>query len=320
MSNTKIRGLFLLVGLPFMMIFFDIEAMAAEKRIGILKYTEEYRFLEAEKAFIDQIKKDGIDVKFTVASAGGSKYKVSELTQKFADEKLDMVFALGTSATIAVSKVIKDVPIVFSIVYDPVEAGISKSWKSSGNNTTGMTTKISPDILIKYLKEIAPIKKVAVLYTPGERQTEIQLIELQKMEATYQIKIVPVILSKDKDAALTLPHVARSVDAIYLSGSSIVSNSFPLIMEIATKQKVVTITHLDDMVNNGALLGICANSYIGGQMAAEKALKILKGAQPSSIPIETPKKLDFFLNMKTAQAGEFQIPPSFMKKVTRTIE
>lgn len=293
---------------------------AAEKRIGILKYTEENRFLEAEKAFIDQIKKGGLKAQFTVASAGGSKFRASELTQKFADEKLDMIFSLGTSATIAVAKVVKDVPIVFSTVYDPVEAGIARSWKSSGNNTTGTTTKIPPEIIVKYLQKVAPIKKLAVLYTPGERQTEIQMIELRKMEAPYGVKIVPIILSKDEDTSQILPKVAGSVDAIYLTGSSIVSDTFPAILEIAAKQKVVTITHLDDMLNNGALLGVCVDSYTGGQLAGEKALKILKGAKPSSIPIETPKKLDFVLNMKTVKAGQFQIPGEFMKSVTRTVE
>jgi ABC-type uncharacterized transport system substrate-binding protein len=57
-----------------------------------------------------------------------------------------------------------------------------------------------------------------------------------------------------------------------------------------------------------------------GQLAGDKAVKILKGGKPSSIPIESAKKSNVILNMKTAKKGRFQIPPDLMKTVTRTIE
>jgi putative ABC transport system substrate-binding protein len=233
---------------------------------------------------------------------------------------MDLIVTISTSATIAVAKVIKDVPIVFSTVYDPIEAGIAKDWKMSGNNTTGSTTKIPMAKVIKSLKEFAPVKKLAVLYTPGERNSELQLIELQQTQASSQIKVIPVILSHKEDVAKILPQVVKNVDAFYLTGSSIVGATVPMIVAIANNSKVTTITHLDDLVDKGALLGVCVNSYFGGYLAGEKAVKILKGAKPSSIPIETPKKLDFVLNVKTAKAGQFQIPPRFMKTVTRSIE
>ena len=91
-------------------------------------------------------------------------------------------------------------------------------------------------------------------------------------------------------------------------------------MDVANKPKVATISHLDDLIDKGALLGVCVDSYLVGRLAGEKAIKVLKGAKPSSIPIETPKKLDFVLNMKTAKAGQFQIPEKFRKTVTRTVE
>lgn len=94
----------------------------------------------------------------------------------------------------------------------------------------------------------------------------------------------------------------------------------PLIVDIANKAHVIAITHLDDLVEKGALLGICANSDHIGHLVGKKAVQILKGAKPLSILIEIDKKLDIILNMKTAKAGQFQIPLSFIKKVTKTIE
>jgi putative ABC transport system substrate-binding protein len=301
---------------------FSAEADAG-KRIGILTFSEEVRYSDTQKGIMDQLSKDGFGepaVKFTIENARGSKAKAAELVQKFAAAKMDLIITIGTSATIAVAREIKDVPVVFGMVYDPVEAGIARDWKSSGNNTTGVSPRVSMSKLLSSMKELSPVKKLAVLYTPGERNTEIQLNELQKLQISRQIKVIPIIMAKKEDMARTLSSVVYSVDAIYLTGSSIVGTTVPMIVDIANKAHVITITHLDDLVEKGALLGICANSYLVGRLAGKKAVKILKGAKPSSIPIEIENKLDFILNKRTATAGQFQVPLSFMKKVTRTIE
>jgi len=321
-NRRKKRWWFLLVGLVVMIMYVPPEARA-EKRIGILRYTEESRFIESQRGIMDQLKKDGFGeaaVKFTSETAGGSKMKAGEIAQKFAAAKMDLIIAVGTSAAIAVTKVIKDVPIVLSTVYDPIEAGIAKEWKSSGNNTTGSSTRIPMVKVVKSLKDFRPVKKLAVLYTPGEKNSELQLIELQKIQESSQLKVIPVILSKEEDVTRILPKVVDTVDAFYLTGSSIVGATVPIIVKIASKPRVATISHLDDLIDKGALLGVCVDSYRVGRLAGEKAVKVLKGAKPSSLSIETPKKLDVVLNMKTAKEGKFQIPSEFRKTVTRIIE
>jgi putative ABC transport system substrate-binding protein len=206
------------------------------------------------------------------------------------------------------------------MVYDPVEAGIAKSWKRSGNNTTGASARVPLSEVVSSLMEFSPIRRLAVLYTPGEKNSEAHLLELQKIQANFQLHVVPIILTKKEEVAQTLSEIVRTVDALYLTGSSVVGASVPIIVDIANKAKVVTVAHLDDLVERGALLGICANSHNVGHLAGKKAVKVLKGVKPSSIPIEVGEKFDLIVNMKTAKAGQFRISPEFMKKVTKTLE
>ena len=322
MNNIILRRLFSVFAISFMFTLFSGEA-TAEKRIGILMFSEESFYVDSKKGILDQLKKDGFGepaVKYTMENAEGSKAKAVELAQKLAAAKMDLIITFGTHATIAAVRAIKDVPIVFSTVYDPVEAGIAKDWKSSGNNTTGSSTKIPVAKLVNSLKEFAPVKRLAVLYTPGEKNSESQLMGLQQTQASSQIKVIPVILNKKEELTQTLSKVIPMTDAVYLTGSSIVSAAVPTIVEMTNKANIITMTHLDDLVEKGALLGVCINSYNGGRLAGKKAVQILKGAKPSSIPIEVDKKLDIILNMKTAKTGQFRIPPSFMKKVTKIME
>ena len=140
----------------------SVEAKA-EKKVGILIFSEEARYKEATTGFMEKLKEEGFTepkIKIIIENAGANKARAAELVKKYSAEKMDLIFTLGTSMTIPVAREIKDIPIVFGIVYDPVEAGITKSWKSSGNNTTGASTRIPMQKMIDVLKEFMPVKRL----------------------------------------------------------------------------------------------------------------------------------------------------------------
>src|SRR5450759_198392 len=123
-----------LVGIPF-----SAEA-GAKPKIGVLLFTQESHYKETLSGIMDQLKKEGFgesNADFREENAEGNKVKAVELAKKFAASGMDLVIVLGTSATLIVMNEIKEVPIVFSMVYDPVDSKIVWDWKSSGNNTTG---------------------------------------------------------------------------------------------------------------------------------------------------------------------------------------
>jgi putative ABC transport system substrate-binding protein len=292
-------------------------------KIGVLLSFDQDRYTDSMKGMLDQLDKEGYGeraVKITIENAKGSHVRATEIARKFAAARLDLIAPMGTLAAVAVMKEIKNIPVVFSMVYDPLEAGIARDWKSSGKNSTGATPRIPPSILVQRLKEFAPVKRLAVLYTPGEKNTESQLKDFQALQADARIKIVPVPLTRKDEVPQILPEVMHTADAIYLTGGSVIGATIPLIVDSANRAKVITITHLDDMVKNGVLLGVCADSYRVGRLAGEKAAKVLKGVRPSSIPIDAPKKIDVILNLRSVKAGPFQIPDGFMTQVTKTVE
>jgi putative ABC transport system substrate-binding protein len=295
----------------------------AEKKVGIFMFSDETRYIEATQGIKDRLAEAGFGehkIAYVVEKAGGNKARAAELVQKLAAQKLDLIVSLGTSATVALSREIKDVPIVFSMVYDPVEARIANSWKSSGNNTTGSSPLIPMAKLMDSLKKFASVKRLAILYTPGEKNSESQLRDLQELQDKYQIKMIPVRLTKKEEIAQLLPEVLRSSDALFVTGSNLIDSQVQSIVEMATKSKVITISHLEDLIHKGVLLGVSADSYAVGRLAGDKAVKILKGAKPSTLPIEPALKSAVLLNMATAKKGGFTIPADFMKSVTKKIE
>lgn len=305
------------------MIAMPAGAGLPEKRIGILFWNKAPRYTDAKNGIMDQLKNEGFEepaVQFFIVNADGNKAKAVEAVQTFTVEKMDMIISLGTSATLVVTRDVKYVPVVFSSVFDPVASKIAKSWESSDNNTTGVSNWVALAMTLTHLKELAPVKTLAVLYTASELNSVVQLKELQDLQADFQIKIIPVPLTTLEDVSQLLPEVMRGVDALYFSGSNVVDKAATVIVDMATKARVITITHIDDLMDKGVLLGVCANSYSVGRLTGEKAAKVLRGEKPAAIPLGRLEQLEVTINMRTAKAGGFQLSPSFMKSVTKVIE
>jgi putative ABC transport system substrate-binding protein len=298
-------------------------AVGAEKKIGILLWSDEPRYADSKNGIIEGLKQDGFAADAARAetiSAVGNKGKVTELSKKMAAGGYDLVIAIGTSAAVPLAKEVKDIPLVFSMVYDPITSKIANAWESSGNNTTGASSMVPMSIIVDNLKKIAAVKRIGALYTPGEKNSEIQLKDLQALQETAGIKVTPVPLSKKEDIGTILPEAVGGVDAFLLTGSAIVGENVAAIVDIASKSRVITVSHLDDLAEKGVLLAVSASPYQQGLLAGGKAAKILKGAKPASLPIETLKNLDVIINMKTAAAARITVPPDYLKTATRVIK
>src|SRR5262249_34280979 len=118
----------------------------------------------------------------------------------------------------------------------------------------------------------------------------------------------------------SVSRVTGNVDALVLTGSSIVGDTVGQIIALAGKAKIITATQSDDHVDKGVLIGVTVDPVAVGGLAGEKAVKVLRGASPASIPIEALKTSELVLNLKTAKASGIEIPAAVRKAAARVIE
>src|SRR5262249_25339954 len=185
-------------------------AAAAERRVGILLWNSQPRYAQCQKGLLEALKAEGFqepETAFVVEQAYGSRTAVGEIAHRFAQAHLTLVVAIGPSAAAAAAEEIKDVAVVFAMVFDPVAAGIARDWTSSGNNTTGASSKTSAPRLVDALRQITTLKRLGVLYTPGEKNSEAQLRELLDVAKGDAIEVVPLPLASRVDVVPTLSRV-----------------------------------------------------------------------------------------------------------------
>ena len=293
----------------------------AETKIGIILWNAQVRYQKCRDGVIEELREEGFiepHVAITVEHASAHADKVIELARQFAADRMSVVMPIGTSAAVGVAGEIKDIPVVFAFTFDPVASRIAQSWKSSGNNTTGSSSKTPAPLLLHWLREIAPVKRLAVLYTPGERNTEAQLADFQGLRAE-ELQVLPVPISDKSDIAPAISRLEGAAEAVLLTGSSLIGDNAGQIVLLANKARIISATQSQGLETR-VLLGVTVNPTEVGRLAGKKCAMVLKGAKPSSIAIEALTTSDLTVNLRVARALELNIPEAVKQAAHRIAE
>ena len=239
---------------------------------------------------------EGRNVKYDFHNAKGNRDALKKLVQQIVQDKPDLIVTSSTSATAPVAKATAEtnIPVVFLSAANPLE--FIKSYSSSGNNLTGLTTS-SIDLTEKrmeLLKELAPgIKRVISLNNPGGANYEAHLNATREAARRFGLELVDVnVTSGDELKQKANLIITRKVgDALFLPPDALVNAAIREVVQQAINEKMPSISANEGNVKRGALATYAANYFALGQQGAFLADKILKGIRPTDLPIEQPFKL-----------------------------
>jgi len=238
--------------------------------------------------------------------------------------KANVIVAVGGAATQAVQQATKTIPIVMSVVLDPVGSGLATSLARPQGNITG-TSMMAPDIVgkqLQVLKEVVPnVSRVAVLWNPANPGSAPQLREAEAAARALrvQLQVLEARVPKEIDSAFATMTRERA-GALVILADDICTNRRRQIAELAMRRHLPSVYGVREYAEAG---GLMEYSFDPLEMEARAAIyvdKILKGVKPSDLPIEQPSKFELVINLKTAKAIGLTMPPSLLQRADRVIE
>jgi len=294
------------------------EALAKEKKNitiilwHILKPSEESFKRVVEKVY---------DVNWTEVSAGQSKEKLEEILKSIDPAKTDLVYSYGTTVALATKKTIKDIPIVFNIVYDPIGAGVINSWEHSGSNIVGGSIKVSPEAQLKALRMIVNFKKLGVLCNPKEKQAVLGVEEFKALQDKFGYTIVVADFSslEELNNAMRVFDEAK-VDAVMCTSASMILTNAEAVANALIERKLPALSPVIEVAQKGVFMGLGANYANLGEKVGEIALKVLAGEKPNDIRSVTLEKFDMIVNLKSANKMGTAVPEKVLKLATEIIK
>jgi putative tryptophan/tyrosine transport system substrate-binding protein len=257
--------------------------------------------------------------------SGGKNDRLPELAADLVRLKVDLIVVdTGTSA-LAAKGATSTIPMVMTIVGDPVGFGLVASLARPGGNVTG-NASLSPELITKrleILKDAIPkLARVGLLRSPTSITTEIQLKELKPTALALKLKLEEIETQPDPKGLESAFQTAKQkqVNAIMLQATRQFFAERKRIVELAVKYRLPAIYYQKEFVDEGGLMSYGADYTDLYRRAAVYVDKILKGAKPADLPVQQPTKFEFVINLKAAKQIGLTIPVRVLERANHVIK
>jgi putative ABC transport system substrate-binding protein len=236
----------------------------------------------------------------------------------------DVMLANGDAAVKAAQQATQTVPIIFIASGDPVGDGLVQSLAHPGGNLTGFAV-MEPSLgakLLGMLKQVAPrVAHVGVLINP-DSATHKRIFALLTAAApgfAVDVAIAPVRQAADIEAAMSQWGQVRDYGVIVPSDPA-TNAERALVIALAAGYRLPTIYALRAATADGGLMSYGVDIPELFRQAAIYSDRILKGEKPADLPVQLPTKFELVINLKTAKALGFDMPPSLLATADEVIE
>ena len=264
-----------------------------------------------------------LDIRFGVDSVENRQLAVANILAN----SPEVIVTQGTSITDVLRQRTQTVPVVFTVVSDPVGSGFIKSFARPGGNLTGFTSLFEPSLAAKWvglLKEIAPgVSRVGILYNP----------QLAAGGGLYIARPVEMAADALGVTSIRLPvqtpaDIEQAIDKFAQEpGGGLISPPDPtilpnrdLIVLLAARHRLPAVYPYRFFLTGGGLMSYGMDYADVFRRAAEYVDRILKGENPAELPVQSPTKFELVINLKTAKALGLIVPPTLLTRADEVIE
>ena len=267
---------------------------------------------------------EGRNISIESRSAEGKDDRLPALAADLVRSKVDVIVTLGGAATQAAQQATRTIPIVMSLVNDPVGSGLVASLARPGGNVTGLTV-ISPDLLgkrLELLKEVVPkVSRVALLRNPDNPADAAMLREVEAAARALGVRLQTLEARNHQEIERAFAAMIRErAGALLILPDGIFLTQRRQIAELAAKGRLPSIMGTSDYPAAGGLMAYGANYRDLVRRAATFVDKILKGAKPADLPVEQPTTFELIINLKTAKALGLTISQSLLGRADQVIQ
>jgi putative ABC transport system substrate-binding protein len=237
----------------------------------------------------------------------------------------DLIQVTTTPATAEVLRQTRTIPVVFSVVSDPVGWGFVQNLPRPGGNATGFINIESSlsGKWVELLKEIAPrVTRVAMLFNPATApQTAYYRGPLEAAAASLGIAAMTAPIRETAEVETAITALGQDPHAGLIALPDIfVTAHRDLIISLAARHHVAAIYPLRLFVRAGGLVSYGVDLPDLQRRAAGYVDRILKGATPADLPVQLPTKFELAVNLKTAKGLGLTVPPTLLATADELVE
>jgi putative ABC transport system substrate-binding protein len=261
-------------------------------RLGFMKALEDAGYVE------------GTNLKIDYNNAQGDPNNFKPIAEKIASNKPDLALGIATPNTQVLVDEVKDIPVLFAAVTDPVDSGIVSQLEAPGGNVTG-ASDTNPDAIVQTMdfiaKELGEVRNVGLIIDESQDNAVYMSKVAEEALAVHNIKLVKAAVANVSDIQQAAQSLVGRVEAIYITLDNTVVQGVESVIDVANANDIPFFSADRDSVEKGAFATVGFKYYDHGYEVGQMAVEILKGKNPGEMNVTRPQKLDFIMNLKAAE-------------------
>lgn len=269
-------------------------------RVGLVYIAEAEAIDLARKGLVEQLDSLGLDVEIEYANAFGEPRNINSIVNSFKQKKYQAILALTTPCAQVAQQQIREQPIIFVGVSDPIGAGLVKTIDHGYQNVIGTMSNDPVFVNLKLAKNIfSEIKKVGVIYSANEANSQsiIKSLEDSIVHNQMSVSLVKKAVNQTSDIFPISNSLINEVDALFLINDNTISSASELIINIANTSNKPVFSCDIESVKKGALFTYGINYKDEGIASANILYEILVNKkQPEQIPVYVNDKYYLYVN------------------------
>jgi len=318
--------LLMVIGLAGCAAKTETPAPQAEKvNIGIVQIVQHPALDSARQGFLDALADKGYkqneNLVVDYQNAQGEQANLQTISQKFVQDKPQLVLAIATPSAVAMANATTEIPILITAVTDPVSAKLVKSNEKPDTNVTGTSDMNPVADQLKLIKEIIPTaQKIGIIYNSSEVNSQVQADIADQAAPGLGVEMVKVTVTASNEVMQAAQSMVGRVDAIYVPTDNMVVSALASVVKVGEDNDIPVFGAESNTVENGAVATVGIDYYQLGRMTGDMAVRVLKGEKPQDMAIQQQQGSDLILNLKAAQNMGVTVPEAVIAKAKTVIK
>lgn len=299
-------------------------ASAAEsdaKVVAISQFAQHESLDDCKEGFLLGLKNGGYEVgknlEIKEQNAQADPGIANQIANQFAGDKPDLACGIATisaqSLYNACSKA--NIPVIFTAVSDPIAAGLANEDGTPVGAVTGTCDKLPLEAQVEMIRKLMPdAKKIGVLYSTSEVNSESHIKELEEICPKYDFELVAVGVSTVQDIPAAADNILSKVDCLNNLTDNTVVNALDVVVEKANAKNIPIFGSEIDQLKKGCVASMSIDYVDLGRITGEMAAKVLDGEDITKMNFETISHFEMVYNAEACEKFGITIPEDMEAK------
>jgi len=293
--------------------------------IGISKIVSHPALDAVEKGIQDELKKQGFTkIKFDLQNANGEISTAASIAQKFKADGVKVAVGIATPTAQALVNTLKNTPVIYSAVTNPVDAGLVKSLNKGEKFVTGVSDMTPVKEQIKFLLQMKKIKRLGHIYASHEANA-VSLAKMAKKACLeLGIEFVESTVTNSSEVKQAALSIADRIDAFYVSTDNTVISALNAVSDVAKKKNLPIMSADPSSAEKYEVLAAWGFDYYKMGIRTGKLIAdILNGKKTEDFPtifMTDPSDVDLLINLDVAKRLKLEVPSDLKKKAGKIVK